>query len=164
VLPLAEVMLIRDPLYIASMASSSEQRRRMRLHMNVKMARGDRIERRYLTRLELIAFNRRFRADVRTSDWPARAVAMMRRVVPYRFRGSRRERELRDYIIDFIRRVIDGAPPDYDRHLESLHRLHNQAAEDRLRGMALAEISMLIQSSAAGPTAGQTPTLLDANA
>lgn len=144
ILPLAEAMLIRDPLYIAGMACSPEQRRRTRLRLNVKLARDDRIERRYLTRLEVIAAGRRFRADVRTSDWPARAVASLRRVVPARWRGTPREREARDSIINLIQRASFEGANDYDRWLERLTRLHNHAADNRLRGMALAELKMLI--------------------
>lgn len=144
VLPLADAMLIRDPLYVAGMATSPEQRRRTRQRMNVKAARGDRIERRYLTRLELIAFGRRYRADVRTSDWPARVASLLRRAVPQRWRGTRRERELRDFILDFVQRAADLAQSNYDLWLERMKRLHHHAAEDRLRGMALAEVKMLV--------------------
>jgi epoxide hydrolase 4 len=51
------------------MAASPEQRRRLQATgshgggLNVKRARGDCIERRYLTRMELIAFNRRYRGS-----------------------------------------------------------------------------------------------------
>lgn len=148
VLPLAEAMLVRDPLYVASMATSSEQRRRMRHRLNVKQARGDRIERRYLTRFELVAFNRRMRADVRSSDWPARAVATFRKLMPYRWRGTRRERELREYLIGFIKRAIDGAGSDYEGWADAMQRLHLQAMENRLRGMALAEVRMLVEPGA----------------
>lgn len=146
VLPLADAMLIHDPIYIACMASSPEQRRHLRNRLNVKQARGDRIERRYLTRMELVAFNRRIRADVRTSDWPARAVAMMKRFMPNRWRGTRREREVRQYILDFMNRAVAAAStPSYPRWVEAMRRLHLQAADDRLRGMALAELHMLVE-------------------
>jgi hypothetical protein len=155
VLPLAEAMLIRDPLYIASMASSPEQRRRTRQRLNVKPARGDRIERRYLTRFELIGFNHRLRADVRTSDWPARAAALVRRLAPRRWRGTRRERDLRAYLIEFVMRAIDNAPRDFERWSEAMRRLHHQAAEDRLRGMALSEIRMLAEADASTRASGE---------
>jgi hypothetical protein len=148
VLPLAEVMLLRDQIYIATMAASSEQRRRTRQRLNVKEARGDRLERRYLTRLELIAFNRRVRADVRSSDWPARIVALSRRIIPRNWRGSARERDLRQYLIELINRAIDGASSDYERWTQVFTRLHDQAAEDRLRGMSLAEVRMLAEPAA----------------
>ncbi len=145
VLPLADAILIRDPLFIAGMATSSEQRRHMRQRMNVKLARGDRIERKYLTRLELIGFNRRMRGDLRTSDWPARAVSFMRRFVPGRWRGTRRDRELRDFVMEFVKKAAAGAGQEYEQWAGAMHRLHLQAAENRLRGMAIAEVKMLVQ-------------------
>ena len=152
VLPLAETMLIRDPLYLAGMATSSEQRRRLRQWLNVKLARGDHIERRYLTRIELVAFNRLVRADLKTSDWPARVVSLFRRVVPVRWRGSRRQRELRDFVLEFIRRAADSTSGTDQGWLEPMHRLHLMAAEDRLRDMAIAEVKMLVEAGVNMPT------------
>lgn len=145
VLPLAEAMLIRDQVYTACMAASPEQRRRFRMMLNVKQSRGDEVERRYLTRLELVAFRRRFQADVRTSDWPARMAKASRQLLPQRWRGSRRDRELRQYIIDFIQRARHGMDRDYDTWSEAMQRLHHQAAERRLRNMALPEVRMLVE-------------------
>jgi hypothetical protein len=144
VLPLAEAMLIRDPLYIAALAASSEHRRRVRERLHVKLARGDEVDRRYLTRIDLLLFSRRVRADVRTSDWPARFASLARRITPRRFRGLRRERQLRDFLIEFTRRAIVEAPNDYERWADAMQRLNTQAADDRLRGMAMAELKMLV--------------------
>jgi len=152
VLPLALVMLIRDPIYIAAMASSSEQRRRTRQVLNVKRAREDELRRRYLTRFELLAFGRRYRADVRTSDWLARLVGALRHVVPVRWRGSRRERELRSYIVDFIQSAAREATDDYERCHAALAKLHQQAMDNRLLGMALAEARMLLEPQIPPPT------------
>lgn len=144
VLPLAEVMLIRDPLYVAGLAASTEHRRRIRQRLHAKRARGDEVDRRYLTRIDLLSFGRRVRMDLRTSDWPTRLVAAIRRITPGRFRGQRRERLLRDFVIDFARRAIVDAPGDYERWVGAMLRLHDQAIEDRLRGMAMAEVRMLL--------------------
>ena len=144
VLPLAEAMLIRDPLFVASMASSSEQRRRLRQRLNVKLARGDRIDRRYLTRFEVVARTRRWRGDVRSSDWPARIVAWSRRIIPARWRGLTRERELREFVIELIKSSIEGSATNYESWNEAMIRLHGQAADNRLRGMAISELRMLI--------------------
>jgi hypothetical protein len=144
VLPLAEGMLIRDPLYIAALAASSEHRRRVRERLHVKLARGDEVDRRYLTRIDLLIANRRIRADIRTSDWPARFASLGWRITPKRFRGLKRERQSRDYLIDFMRAAIVHAPGDYQRWLEAMQRLNAHALEDRLRNMALAELKMLV--------------------
>jgi hypothetical protein len=157
VLPLAEAMLLRDPIYIASMATSAEQRRRTRQQLNVKEARGDHIERRYLTRIDALVYGRRLRADVRTSDWPARLLAATRRLIPQKWRGSARERELRQYVMDVVRRATAGAESDYDLWAEAMIRLHEQAAENRLRDMVLAEVRMLVE-----PQVGLAPAMAPA--
>ncbi len=150
VLPLAEAMLIRDHVFIATMARSLEQRRRFRLHLNVKQARGDRVERRYLTRLELIAFSRRYRADIRTSDWPARLARASRFLLPHRWRGMRRDREVREYLINLVQQARHGCEHDYERWSEIMQRLHHHAELGTLRLMAPAEIRMLAEPESAG--------------
>lgn len=145
--PLAEALLIHDPIYIASMATNPEQRRLVRERLNVKPARGDQIERRYLTRVELIAFGRRMRADVRTSDWPARVARMARALLPEAWRGTLRERELRTFIVDLVQQAARNTANDYARWNEIMRRLHLHAVENRLRGMALSEVRMLVESS-----------------
>ena len=145
ILPLAEAMLIRDPVYIATMVTSPNELRRTRQQLNVKLARGDRLERRYLTRIELVAFARRFRLDVRSSDWPAWIAALGRQRILRRWRGTVLERQIRDYIIGLARRAIRGAAHDYRRWSETMQRLHHQARVDRLRGMAISELRMLVE-------------------
>lgn len=144
ILPVAEIMLFRDAVFIAGMANSSEQRRALRQMLNAKLARGDRMERRYLTRIECTGFKRRVRIDLRTSDWPARAVSALRRVIPQRWRGTKRDRDLREYLVEIVKRIIEDKPHDYERWIEPARRLHHYAMEGRLRGAALAEMRMLI--------------------
>ncbi len=143
ILPLAETMLIHDPIYLATMATSPEQRRRLRERVNVKPGRGDQIERRYLTRLELTAFRRRFRADVRTSDWPARIARGLWHLTPSPWRGTRRERELREYTMELVRRAGYESEQRYEHWRDVFRRLHHHAVENRLRDMAIAELRML---------------------
>jgi hypothetical protein len=160
--PLAEVMLIRDPIYIASMTISAEHQMRLRRELNVHPARGDRMERRYITRFELVALRRLVRFDARTSDWLARLAALARGVWPGRWRGSARERQVRSWVIEIIERASLTAPgaPDtpapsspaspgeYDRWRAALERLQAQTIDDRLRGMTLPELRMLIEPEA----------------
>ena len=148
ILPLAAAMLIRDLAYVASMATSAEHRRRIRQRLNVRRARGDQLERRYLTCLDVTAFGRRMRLDIRTSDWPARLVAAGRRIIPRRWRGTSRQREMRSFIIDLVRRATRGSTHDYRRWSEALQRLHGQACNGRLETMALSELRMLVESAA----------------
>jgi Pyruvate/2-oxoacid:ferredoxin oxidoreductase gamma subunit len=157
VLPLSEAMLIRDPLYVASMALSAEQKRRTRLALNVKTARGDLIDRRYLTRFELVALNRRIRANVRTSDWPARAAAFATRIFPLRWRGTRRERELREFLVLLMKQIPLSAADKYERWVDVIDRLHQQSLDNRLRAMAIAEIKMLVGSDMAQSQPHENP-------
>lgn len=145
ILPLAEAMLIRDPVYLASMATSLTERARFRRLHNIKAARGDEVERRYLTRIDLLGFGYRVRADLRSSDWPARLARAARYVVPTRWRGARLDRERRDYIISLIHRAMYHTDEQYDPWCNAMHRLHTQCRDDRLRDMAMAELRMLAE-------------------
>jgi hypothetical protein len=111
------------------------------------------MERRFLTRIECVAFNRRYQVDLRTSDWPAKIVSSLRRVIPHQWRGTKRTRELREYLINYMKRMIAGAGEEYDRWIEPAGRLHHYAAEGRLQGAAVAEIKMLIDSASSTPPA-----------
>ncbi|MHC4220178.1 MAG: hypothetical protein ACYSU7_17165, partial [Planctomycetota bacterium] len=145
IVPLADAMLIREPIYEATLVVGPEQRRKIQRRLNVKLARGDRLERRFLTRIEVVAFQRRFRWDIRFSDWAPLVAAAARHRIPHRWRGNGVERQIRDLVIDVVERAARGAAHDYARWNETMHRLHEQALDDRLRGMALSELRMLIE-------------------
>jgi hypothetical protein len=145
ILPLAEAMLIRDPIYEATLVVDPQQNRQIRHRLNVKLARGDRLERRFLTRIEVVAFQRRFRWDIRFSDWAPWIAAVARHRIPQRWRGTAVERQIRDLVIDVVERAARGGARDYARWSETMQRLHDQVLEDRLRGMALSELGMLIE-------------------
>ena len=91
--PLADALLIRDILYVLSMSTSLEQRRRIRERLGVRSSHGDTLERRFLSRFELLVGTKRFRLDFRSSDWPAET-AERKRFAPTRFRwGSALRRD-----------------------------------------------------------------------
>ena len=69
--PLADALLVRDIMYVLSMSTSLEQRRRIRERLGVRASHGDALERRFLSRFELLVGSRRYRLDFRSSDWPA---------------------------------------------------------------------------------------------
>ena len=50
-------------------------------------------------------------------------------------------------VTEFAAEAAIGAASDYDRWADAMHRLHLQAEDDRLRGMALSELRMLIAPS-----------------
>jgi Pyruvate/2-oxoacid:ferredoxin oxidoreductase gamma subunit len=159
VLPLAEAMLIREPLYVLAMATGSEQRRRLRLLFNVKPARGDRIEQRYRMRFELIASRRRFRLEVQFGATTARLLAGLRLVLPQRWRGIRRDRERRELVCDLIRRAALGAHDDYEHWRRVSTRLHRLAEEGSLHTMSAVDV---LDSTEAETAAGITRTDLAA--
>jgi hypothetical protein len=144
ILPLAEAFLIRDPLYVATMATNSEHRRRIRSLLNVKPARQDRIETRYLTRIEFGLMRRRVRMDLRTSDWLARIVARSARFIPTSWRGSTRERGLRAHLEEFVEHATESKLADYERWFENSRRLYQYAQEGRLRGKSAVELRLVI--------------------
>jgi hypothetical protein len=148
VLPLAEAMLIRDPMYLAAMAASGEQRQLTRQILNAKRGREDEIQRRFLTRFELVVGSIRLRAEVRTSDWAARVVAGLRPLIPTAWRGSRRRREVREYVIDLVERATRCDADEYEHYQNALTRLHQHAVDGELGNMATAEVLMLAEPDA----------------
>lgn len=151
ILPLADAMLPRDLVYLATMATSIEQKRRTRQRLGVRVARGDTMERRYLNRVELIGFSRRLRIEFRSSDWPARLASVVGGLVPSRWRGSRSERAVREYVIDLIERAIAGVPTAADRWVLVLRRLSEHADRTRLRGLVADELRVAVEEPGPPP-------------
>lgn len=144
--PLAEAMLIRDLLHLAAMSTSLEHRRRTRDRLAVRFARGDVMERRYLNRVEGVAFGKRFRLDVRTSDWPARILAVVAPWVPERVRGSKDEQEMRDYVVLLVERAIRGATDNPRQWATVLRRLHDACeATSGFRDITSAELRARVE-------------------
>ena len=156
--PLCEAMLIRDPLYVSTMITTGVQRLVLKRALNVKLARGDLVKRRYLTRLELLAFNRRYRFDICTSDWLIHALALSRHFVPRYWRGSTTERSIRNYVIEVLQKTIVDAQDNYQAAAKVLARLNDQTLDDRLRGMALTELSMFVEGGANSQAAQEIPS------
>ena len=145
VLPLAECMLIRDPIYIAAMIVSRAHRMRTRQRLDVKHARGDEIERRFLVRFELTFIKWRLRADIRTSDWMACMAAELRHLVPFRWRGTRRQRDLRRYLTSITQEVIDDSALKHKVHLQVFQALNTLAQSGELRGMTQEDVQSLVK-------------------
>jgi len=142
VLPLAELWLPRDLLYVTTMSTSIEQHRRTREQLEIRTSRGDRIERRYLNRVEATAFGRRFRLDFRSSDWPARLARSLRGLVPIAARGSPDDRQRRDALVGLLERI--GTEPQHAEHWSTaLRRLHEKAIDGSIRRLTLEELESL---------------------
>lgn len=140
-LPLAEAMLIRDHLHIASMAMSIEHRRQIRQQLNIRKSRGDRIDRRYVTRIIARVFGKQFSVDVRTSDWPARLMSRLAPFVPLQMRGTSEQRAVRQALYDLIDRIIESAGKEYGRHVSALLAMHELA---KARAMTLEAVRAVL--------------------
>jgi hypothetical protein len=115
----------------------------------VRRARGDGIERRYLNRIEITGFGKRARLDFRSSDWPARALAIVAPLVPESLRGTLVERELRGYVIDLVERFardpLDG-PAGAESRLATLARLERLCRDTGgFRGMSASEVKLRVE-------------------
>lgn len=134
ILPLGEAMLARDVFALAVAASSLDHRRRLRRRLGVRRARGDRIERAYLARVDLVAFDRRMRAEIPIRDWLPPIIAKIGRFVPESRRGDRESRARRVAIESGIDRAIReiGDPIAYARWSTVLRAWHDLASDGRL--------------------------------
>ena len=138
--PLADALLVRDILYVLSMSTSLEQRRRIRERLGVRASHGDTLERRFLSRFELSAGSRRFRLDFRSSDWPAEVVRLVRPVVPWGLRGEARLQEIRAYAISLAERSARGFEGDPAHWAMCLRRFAMLASDGGLRSLTAAEL------------------------
>jgi len=140
ILPLAETLLIRDAIYVASMAISTEHRRQTQQRLNVRRGRGDRISVRYLTRLECIFIRWRFRLDLRTSDWMAHVLAAARHLHPKALRGRRSQRQVRALVSEVVMQATSAPDDDYGSWRAVLEMLHAMALDGRLRRISPASL------------------------
>jgi len=118
-------MLLRDGIYVATMCTSPEQRRLTRRRLDVRPGRGDRMERRFLYRVEGTVLGRFIRLDFRSSDWPARVLRTVGQWMPHGVRGRPAARDLRDAVVELCARAASepAARPGFARALDRLHEL-----------------------------------------
>ncbi len=105
VLLLAEAMLPRDAFSLAIAATGLDHRRRIRRRFAVRRARGDRVERTYVARIDLLGFDRHLRIDLPVSPWFLGLIARVGRALPPNWRSDRVSRRRREA----IERAIDAA-------------------------------------------------------
>ena len=94
---LAQVMLVKDEVYVSALLTSPEKLRRDRQRFNVDLEAGDQIAYRWPHRPEFDLFGRRFRFEWTSRLWQLRLIARLRwlrRLIP---RWHRREREFRQW-------------------------------------------------------------------
>jgi hypothetical protein len=145
VLPLAEAILIRDPIYLARLAQSPEVIRRVRKRLNVRKSRGDSLQRRFLTRIRLRLWNWSLQVDLRTSDWSSVLVASLGKVLPSHWRGRAKDRAVREAIVHAVNQAATstGQSDDWVRRFAQLHKL---ACEGTFHSLTVDEIKRILQS------------------
>jgi indolepyruvate ferredoxin oxidoreductase len=143
--PLADALLVRDILYVLSMSTSLEQRRRIRERLGVRASHGDKLERRFLSRFELLAGSQRFRLDFRSSDWPAEIVRLIRPLVPWSLRGESRAQEIRAYAISLAERAARGFEADPIHWSTCVRRFAMLAGDNGLRSITAAELRASVE-------------------
>jgi hypothetical protein len=143
--PLADAILVRDILYVLSMSTSLEQRRRIRERLGVRASHGDTLERRFLSRFELVVGTKRFRLDFRSSDWPSEVVRIVRPVVPWALRGEARAQEVRAYAISLAERASRGFPADPAHWAMCMRRFAMLASDGGLRALSAAELRASVE-------------------
>lgn len=143
--PLADALLVRDILYVLSMSASLEQRRRIRERLGVRASHGDKLERRFLSRFEVLAGSQRFRLDFRSSDWPAEVVRVIRPLIPWSLRGEPRAQEIRAYAISLVERAARGFEADPVHWSTCVRRFATLAADNGLRSITAAELRASVE-------------------
>ncbi len=158
--PIAEAMLVRDLFHVAAMSLSPRHLSTLRATLRVRSARGDRVERRFLFRIDALAFGRRMRLDLRTSDWLPIVLAKISRAWPWRWRGTPRERALREAVLSRLEQAIVelGSPEADDATYRDWVTEFRQmrSGDRRLRGPAV--ITPTVSAIPEPRRAGQRPS------
>ena len=145
ILPLAEVILIRDPIYLARLARSPEILRRIRNRLNVRHPRGDTLKRRFLSRLRLRLWNCSLQFDMRTSDWSSVVVSWIGHLVPKHWRGHRRDRAVRDVILHgVVQATVEKE--QYESWVNRFDALHQLALSGNIHTASIIEIRKILQA------------------
>jgi hypothetical protein len=147
VLPLAELSLIRDFPYLCVMTVGDEHRRRVREWLGEVRSRGDHVSRRYLYRVDLAVPGRRWKAEFKGSDWPARVVELVMPLVPLSWRG-RSGQDAREAGYRF---VADAAASEstYDQWVRAAQALKAHALDGSIRDLTAGDIDALRPGSLA---------------
>ena len=137
ILVLAEAMLPRDVFSLAIAATGLDHQRRLRRRFAVRRARGDRVERVYQARFDLVGFDQLVRVDVVLGESLLAVVARIGRIIPARFRGDAAGRARGVAIeraLDLARTEIQDQTR-YEAWAETLRTWSGLAIEGRLHAM-----------------------------
>jgi hypothetical protein len=142
ILPLAELTLVRDTLYVAAMQAATSHARRIRERLGVRGNRGDVMMRRYLNRVEVVLWRTMYRLDLRSSDWPAQLALLLWRVVPNELRGQPMDRRVRTLATELFERA-PAEPERYEHWVEVARRLNELGAQHKLHDLPADELESL---------------------
>jgi len=145
ILPLAEAILIREPIYLARLARSPEILRRIKNRLNVRHSHGDILKRRFLSRFQLRLWSWSLQIDMRTSDWSSVLVSLIGRVVPKHWRGHRRDRGVREAIIHGVSQATIE-PDNYEQWVKRFEELHQHALSGKLQSLSLLEVKKILRA------------------
>ena len=122
VLVLGEAMLPRDVVGYAIAATSLDHRRRKHRRFGIRRARGDRVERAFEARIDLIGFERHLRLEVPVAASVLALIAKIGRLVPMLRKGDSGAMRRRAAIESAIDRAIEDIE-DPERYREWARRL-----------------------------------------
>lgn len=149
ILPLADLLLVRDSVYLARLATSLEHRHRIRTGLRISLPRGDELTRRYLNRLEVIAVGYRARLEFISSDWTAYAVRALFAWMPARWRGTKAERSRRQYMLSLLDRLPVLHEGSYDEWAARFRQLAALTSEDRLQRISIRQLRQILEPNEA---------------
>jgi hypothetical protein len=146
ILTLAEAMLVRDPIYLARLARSPEIIRNLRKRLNVRKPRSDELHRRFLSRFELCIGKWRLMADIRTSDWSLALISNIGRFVPRQLRGRKRDRSVRELIVDAVKLAAKDQSL-YGDWMKRFEILNSFAVDGSFHTQSLEELQSIIDGN-----------------
>ena len=120
---LARVMLIKDEVYVSTLLTSDQKRRRDLERFNVDPDAGDQIIYRRVHRPEFNLLRRRITFEWTSRNWQLRLMSRLgwlRRLMP---RWHQRERQFRDWyerLVDQLDLTPDSTPEQYQQWVEVL--------------------------------------------
>ena len=111
---LVRFLLPDDPIALATLGESLEHRLRLRQLLDVHSARGDSVERRYLTEIVVRFGDRQWRGRLRTGPGAARSLRAMRFLAPEWLRGTATDRERKVLVRELALRLCRREQLDAD--------------------------------------------------
>ena len=139
-------MLVRDPIYLTRLARSPEIVRGLRSRLNVRKPRGDELHRRFLSRFELAVGRWRLHAEIRTSDWSTALISNIGRIIPRRWRGRRRDRVVRDIVLQAVQCVTDGGTIS-KQWLKKFEKLNEMAIDGSIHTASADELRVVVEGT-----------------